>query len=183
MNWVKSGKEKSVKLVEVHDAIGRERVIRADGGTLNPTKLLVLGVFCNTKPHWALHISSAKIASRDHSRANWAQSVMRSDAHCAWKKNIRYYSRVMQLGGSEKFTANTYAFICAHTRSAWWWEGRLANSYLATADLASLDNVLSPGVQIDLWHCVAWNAWISEKNTIIISPLLHSIHALRISYL
>lgn len=51
MNCVKSGKEKSLKLVCVHDAIGRDRVIRDDGGTLSPTRLLVLGVFCNTKPH------------------------------------------------------------------------------------------------------------------------------------
>lgn len=90
MNWVKSGKEKSVKLVDVHDAIGRDRVIRDDGGTLKPTRLLVLGVFCNTKPHCALQISSAKMASLDHSRDNCAQSVIRSDAHWAcWKFNKR----------------------------------------------------------------------------------------------
>lgn len=60
-----------MKLVDVHEAIGRERVIRVDGGgTLNPTRLLVLDVPCNTKPHWALQMSSAKIASRDHSRLN-----------------------------------------------------------------------------------------------------------------
>lgn len=90
MYWVKSGKEKSVKLVDVHDAIGRDRVILADGGTLNPTILLVLGLFCKTNPHCALQMSSARIASRDHSRDNWVQSVIRSDAHCAYgnEKNI-----------------------------------------------------------------------------------------------
>lgn len=85
--WVKSGKEKSVKLVLVHDAIGLDRVIRVAGGTLKPTKLLLLGALCSTNPHCALQISSAKIASRDHSRANWPQSVIRNDAHCACKKD------------------------------------------------------------------------------------------------
>lgn len=69
MNCVKSGSEKSGKLV-LHDAMGLERVILDDGDTLKPTILFELDALCNTKPHWALQISSAKIASRDHSRAN-----------------------------------------------------------------------------------------------------------------
>lgn len=50
--------------------MGRERVILADGGTLKPIRLLLLDVLCSTKPHCALQMSSAKIASRDHSRDN-----------------------------------------------------------------------------------------------------------------
>lgn len=54
-----------------------------DGGGLrpaifeNPAPL----PFCRTDPHWALHTSSRRIASRGHSRANWAQLVMRREAH------------------------------------------------------------------------------------------------------
>lgn len=60
-----------MKLVLVHEAIGLDRVIRVPaGGTLKPTKLLELGALCSTNPHCALQISSAKIESRDHSRAN-----------------------------------------------------------------------------------------------------------------
>lgn len=80
MYEVKSGSEKSGK-VDVHDARGRDLVILADGGTLKPTILLVLGVLCSTKPHCALQMSSAKIAARDHSLDNCAQSVIRNDAH------------------------------------------------------------------------------------------------------
>lgn len=74
-----------MKLVLVHEATGLDRVIRVAGGTLKPTKLLGLDALCSTKPHWALQISSAKIASRDHSRANCEQSVIRNDAHCGCK--------------------------------------------------------------------------------------------------
>lgn len=74
-----------MKLVLVHEATGLDRVIRVAGGTLKPTKLLGLDALCSTKPHWALQMSSAKIASRDHSRANCEQSVIRNDAHCGCK--------------------------------------------------------------------------------------------------
>lgn len=69
MNCAKSGTLNCGKVV-LHDAIGLERVILADGGTLKPAILFELDVLCKTKPHCDAHTSSAKIASRDHSRAN-----------------------------------------------------------------------------------------------------------------
>lgn len=55
----------------------------------------------------------------------------------------------------------TYAFVGANTAGAWRWEGRLADAHLASANLATLHDVLSPGAQVDLWHTVAWDTWIS----------------------
>lgn len=61
--------------------MGRERVILDVGATFKPIILFELAVVCSIKPHCALQMSSAKIASRDHSLDNWAQSVIRSEAH------------------------------------------------------------------------------------------------------
>lgn len=81
MNCVRSGNVKSwnddchwlVNWLNVRDLVVRAAATFTAPGTCD----------CNTRPHWALQISSARIAWRDHSRANWLQSVMRSDAHCA----------------------------------------------------------------------------------------------------
>lgn len=158
MNWVKSGKLKSWN-DDVHWLVNwlnvRDLVVRAAATFSWPGACCD----CNTRPHCALQMSSAKIAWRDHSRANWLQSVMRSDAHCAWK--IGFYRQLdiksIVVNG---FQLKTYPFVCANAAGTWCWECRLANANLTAADLASLDNVLSPCAQIDCWHWMAWYTWI-----------------------
>lgn len=77
MNCVRSGNEKSG-----NENVGlnvRDRTV-LDGGGDKPG---IPGAWlpCSTRPHCALQTSSARIDSRDHSRASWLQSVMRSEAH------------------------------------------------------------------------------------------------------
>lgn len=110
-----------MKLVLVHEAIGLDRVIRDAGGTLKPTKLLVLDALCSTNPHCALQMSSAKIASRDHSRANCAQSVIRNDAHCGCKKKIvrKFQILIQFLTFFFRLLSFTYALICTNAAGTW----------------------------------------------------------------
>lgn len=105
-----------MKLVLVHDAIGLDRVIRVAGGTLKPTKLLGLDALCSTKPHWALQMSSAKIASRDHSRASCEQSVMRNDAHCGCKSKkqvLNFHSIILSFKVMKNVHLRLHLYKCS----------------------------------------------------------------------
>lgn len=79
-NCVRSG---NLNPWKVKLADGLERGTRGGGGRKSTISLEL--VLWSTRPHWALHTSSRRITSRGHSRANWAQSVIRREAHCGWK--------------------------------------------------------------------------------------------------
>lgn len=55
----------------------------------------------------------------------------------------------------------TYAFICTNATGTWWWECWLADSNLTATNLTARWHTLSPGVQINLWHWMAWDSWIT----------------------
>lgn len=160
MNWVKSGTEKSWN-DDVHWLVNwlnvRDLVVR-DAATFNTPGD---GCDCNTRPHCALQMSSAKIAWRDHSRANWLQSVMRSDAHCAWKYSKK--KNEIQSNPQLLVISKTYAFVCANAAGTWCGECALANANLTSTNLASLNNILSPCAQINCWHRMAWDTRIPAE--------------------
>lgn len=54
-------------------------------GVVNCWSLEEASVAAKTKPHWAVHTSSRRIASREASRKSWLQSVILREAHWVWK--------------------------------------------------------------------------------------------------
>lgn len=150
INCVKSG---NLKPWNVNGGAVRERAILCGGGLKStgiPELPAAIGCcsccccwlppFCNTRPHCALQTSSLNIVSRGHSRANWAQSVIRNDAHCAWNKNGVNNDPT----GNLAWVSNTYTLICTNTTGTWRWERWFTNIHLLSTDLTSLNDILTP---------------------------------------
>ena len=119
-------------------------------------------------PHWELQTSSLNIASLGHCLINWPQSVIRKEAHWAWKVKQNFKLKVF-LQNNMLFT--TYAFCRAHTAGTGWGESGFAYSNMTIAYLTAL-NIFTPGTQINLWHRMTRYSWIPKKNFQIICEIL-----------
>lgn len=58
----------------------------------------------------------------------------------------------------------TYSFICTNTARTWRWEWWFTDTYVLTANVTSLNDILAPCIEINLWHWMTWNSWIPREN-------------------